>query len=298
MVSKDLEIHKDVEIKIAEKNQKLSKIIKSYEETSPDLVTGLQRKNTMSSNGTGSSHPSITNLHVNNLNSQNSLNSIHINGSMTAKAAGNNVISLKETNKDNIFDVKLRRLETELQKKQESFSVLKYNFDLIQEKLISYEKKYSVIFGMFEEGFKKLMDETSNQDFKEVNLNFDLLKDGNFESLSSEQKYSLLVILMNHVLPLINPQQLQNSEFSRHNLGNVKIKYHFSNVNRFNEALYKKMEGSPVNSLGLGLSGLGINGVKSTSNKSFMQNLPLINDIFKTGKNKRNNSVSNFQIST
>jgi len=272
----DIEIHKEVEFKLAEKNRKLSELV-----------------NTSNSNNTGSPNNESYNISAglrkkstfnNILTSENNVNNI---GPSLTKAGANISINnnLKEMNLINSFEVKIKKLEAELLRKQEEFSMLKYNLDLIQEKLISYEKKYSAIFAMFEEGIKKLIEENGKDELNnnEFYLNFDLLKVGEYESLPSDQKYSLLIVLMRFILPLVNPIDLQNTEFVKNNLNQVKIKYHFLNKNNFNEVLFKKAGVSPLNALGIG--GFGLSGAKG---KSSMDKLPLL-------KNKRVNSVTSFQ---
>jgi len=304
LLLKDIELHKDTELHLGEKIKKLLEKLKIVEEnnSSANLVTGL-RKNSMGTHKTDKTS-SVKNFESANLNNLNNLNSpysmyspnniYNINSNIHSSKANNISINnnIKEFNIINSFEAKIKKLEAELLKKQEDLTMLKLNYDYINDKFTAYEKKFSGIFRMFEAAIKKLIEDNGENEFKELNINLDLLKEGNFDKFSSQQKFSLLVALMKHIIPLINPQELQLSEFVKLNLNHKQIKYHEKVKNMFNESMFKKV--GIVTETPNGLTGSGLNGIKSSG--SYLDKLPLINDILKSTKNRRNNSVSNLVI--
>ena len=78
-----------------------------------------------------------------------------------------------------------------------------------------------------------------DEEFKnitEVNINIEDIKNGNFENFSKKKKYSILVYLLKHLLPLISDDNSQNEllkqQFSQVEINNktfCKTKSSFNN---------------------------------------------------------------------
>ena len=67
-------------------------------------------------------------------------------------------------------------------------------------------------------------DELKNN--KDIFINLDSMKRGDFNNLSNEEKYSTLVILMKYLMPLIHNTDALNNINS---LSNINLKFHFKN---------------------------------------------------------------------
>ena len=201
-LEQEIEIHKQVEINLAEKNKKLNEE-KIKENNSPGK-TGVEYATNESS-----IENNISNLNMtNNIIYKNSLPNFNFL----------NPIKLKKT---------VRDLEKKLKLKQSEFIELKENYEFIENKLKYYEKKYNGLFNFFEESLNFFYDDEDLQKNKDIYVNIDSIKKGDFSSLNKDEQYSTLIILMKYLLPLINSPRL-NNEVNNHkmNINNVNLKFH------------------------------------------------------------------------
>jgi len=83
-------------------------------------------------------------------------------------------------------------------------------------------------FFLFDEGLRQLASDEILQNNSDIYINFDNIINGDFSNFSSYEKYSLLVVLMKYIFPLVNPNELIKSEYTSHNLDNSKIRYQIS----------------------------------------------------------------------
>lgn len=176
-LSKDLEIHKQVEIALAQKNKKYSDKIKELEKKTIDASEINESKNTF---------------------------------------------NLKDFSLVSGLERKTMKLENEIKRKQEDYEKMKKNFDYLDDKLKKYEKRYSNIFSLFEEAIRKLAEDEEVRDNSELFINLESIKNGDFSDLSNQEKYSILVILMKHLAPLVNFDLLTN------NYDDIRINLHGS----------------------------------------------------------------------
>jgi hypothetical protein len=119
-----------------------------------------------------------------------------------------------------IYEKKIKGLEKLIQTKSSELNSLKTNYEALQDKLFTYEKKYGAVFNLFEVGIQKLAEDDEIKRNKDLYINVDSLRNCEFHQFSAEQKYSILMVLVKHILPLVNIQ----SEVKQ-NLNNVKVRY-------------------------------------------------------------------------
>jgi len=132
----------------------------------------------------------------------------------------------RENNLYQVYEIKIKSLESQLKEKEKDYFKLKFSFDNLIEKLTNYEKKFYGIISLYEAGLKKLIDEEASlKKFKIVDFNFDFstLKDFEFQRLTNENKFNLLVFLLNQIIPMVNLNDLQ-SEFIKQNISMFKVK--------------------------------------------------------------------------
>lgn len=204
-LSRDIEIHKEVEVSLAEKNRKLNQIIK---------------KNNIKQNSDDE------NNYNNNVNSNVNLNNISNVDSHSRSLA--NLNAARDFSLINNLEKKVIKLEASLKKKGDELNKFRSNFEFLEEKLKSYERKYTGIFYLFDEGLRQLVSDEILQNNSDIYINFDNIINGDFSNFSNYEKYSLLVVLMKYILPLVNPNELIKSEYTSHNLDNAKIRYQIS----------------------------------------------------------------------
>lgn len=188
-LQRDLDVHKEVEIVLGEKNKKYAEMLK-------------------------------------NLANDKNLNENPMLIKSDSKLSMNTQI--RDFNLNTFSDKKIKQLEQLLKKKENDYKLMKTNYDLIFERVTKYEKKYAAIYELFDNGLKHLYEDEEMKNSKEIYVNIEEIKKDNFSSLNSQQKYSVLMIFMKHLLPLVNLAGLEDSDkFTKTNLQNVKLKCHF-----------------------------------------------------------------------
>ena len=231
-LNKDLEVHKEVEIAFAEKNKKLKEELKKYkkqenkeiklsEEISPNNNNTNINKSIGDSNNQQSSNISIisNNSNINKLNNNNDFTRI---------------LSLEK---------KIIILEKKLESKKKEYNDLKEKNEHIENMVKNQEQKYSGLYHFLEECLNNFFVDDNILKKKEIYINNESLKKFEFNNLTKQEKYSVLIILMKYLMPLIyGEQELINSNFA----DNCKIKYHFPKENRlvindrFRKIIHKK----------------------------------------------------------
>jgi hypothetical protein len=208
-LNKDIEIHKEVELSLAEKNKKLKN-------------ENLKLKN----NG-------------NNENNKSNNDSLVINNVSINNLSLNNNNNLDNNNYKRILNLekKIFNLEKKLSQKNKDYINLKENAEYTETRLKNYEKKYAGLFNFFEDSLQNFFEDDEIKNNQEIYVNIDALQKCDFNAFSKEEKYTILVILMKYLLPLIN----SNDSISKNNIGNVNLKFHYNNNSKFydNEDLKK-----------------------------------------------------------
>ena len=191
-LKKDIEIHKEVEISLAEKNKKLIKELNKLKETE-NKDNEKDNDKILSSNSSG----------------------INLGGiSEKTNLSSNKTIQLEN---------KVINLEKKLQVKQKEFNDIKEKSDYFEKILKNYEKKYTGLFKYFEECLKMFFNDEELKNNKELNIDIDLMKKGDFSGLNEKEKYSTLIILMKYLMPLIYSTESLN-DFN--NLNNINLKFY------------------------------------------------------------------------
>jgi hypothetical protein len=247
-LTQDIEVHKEVELALASKNKKYSEMIK---------------------NQTREDHESVQSTFMNN-ESPTLSKPLYVNQ------------SVKEFTIINILEKKILKLEAALKKKGDDFIKLKNEFDYLEERLKNYEKKFANVYYLFEEGLKRFSEDEELNNNKDIFINLESIKKCEFSNLSNKEQYSVIVLLMKYLIPLLNPQDLRQSEFGN---DNVNIKYQVT----------KKYMEDPM-----------LKKVLSTNKKTMLHsirrsidNLPQINSIgkVKINFNQNTNNLEKFLLS-
>jgi len=170
----------------------------------------------------------------NNLLNSHNLNSSQVNPIINSinkslNYSSNRVAGFpRENNLYQIYEKKIKNMESAMREKEKEFFRLKISFDNLSEKLNSYERKFQGIISLYEAGLKKLIEEEETlKNFSVVNFNFDFstLKNFEFNKLSAENKFSLLVFMLNQIIPLVNVNEME-SEFLKQNISMFKFKFY------------------------------------------------------------------------
>ena len=206
-LQRELEIHKNVEISLAEKNKKLKEEINNND-------------NRRGGNKNISEHK----LTSNEITYENNFDYIN-----TSNFLNSNNNSKRSNMTSNKLHKSMKDLEKKLRIKKNQFIELKEKNDLIENTLKRYEKKYNGLLNYFEECLKLFFIDEDLKNNKNIYLNIDSIRRGDFSSLNKEEKYSVLIILMKYLLPLINSSKINHEIDTSENTINT-----YTNLNDIN----------------------------------------------------------------
>ena len=136
----------------------------------------------------------------------------------------------KEKNKPN-FNIKLEKDKkiSFLFKEKEKYKDL---YEFYYEKYNMLTKQYSNILKAYNEQLEKIYnEEISSTNPLILDLNMETFKQFSFEKMSPEQKYAILIKLINNIAPLVCKKDLENAE----KIFNIKEKYYFKNSKILNK---------------------------------------------------------------
>ena len=180
------------------------------------------------------------------------------------------------------LEQKIINLEQKLKKKKNDFDYLKDKYDFIENYLRNYEKKFLSLINFLQDCLNKFFIDDELLSNKEVNIHLDELKKGDFSSLNKKEQYSILIILMKYLMPLVNKTNLNNDVKK---VNKVNLKFHLPEI-KTNIPLelknYKKLNFKKPHLNIRSMSAENINIIKDTG-------LPLLND-----NNVKNNATKVF----
>ena len=224
-LTKDIEIHKEVELSLAEKNKKFKNenAILKKQLTSSGIVGNNNNINNSNSN--------VSVAHGNN-NVNNSLYSTIDQSSFQNEQIMN-------------LEKKVLQLEKKLNLKCKEYNRLKDNSEFIESRLNNYQKKYLGLFNFFEEAIRLFCEDDQVKNNKELYLNLEMLQKCDFSTFSKEEKYAVLVILMKYLMPLVNMSQTDFLKVNNIGLNvrngmnhiNLKFKYNYTTLNSLNNSM-------------------------------------------------------------
>ena len=199
---RDIEIHREVEVSLAEKNRKLKNELFKQKE---DKEEKEEEKN---------------------------------NDKEKDKEEDNNKDDIKkiensERKKYNInpqvvnLEQKIINLEEKLKNQKIDFNQLKDKYDFIENYLKNYEKKFLAIINFLQDCLNKFFIDEDLLSNKEVNIHLEDIKKGDFSSLSKEEQYSILIILMKYLMPMVNQAKL-NNEVKKVN--KINLRFHLPEI--------------------------------------------------------------------
>ena len=242
----DLEIHKKLEKILTEKNKEYTNMIKvlstkiESKGKVDEMNENLESKDTLKKELSSKLKqfrlvkPNSKFIRINNQNNIRSLdkrenkvksesNNIkkNFNEEIKIKNFGKTSVGFRNNLKDD--DVSENQdlvfLRKELIKKIKESEDYRSKFEYYKTKLDLINKKYGNIMQLFEGVLVNIYEDKNMKYIKNIFINLEDFKQCNFETLSSEQKYSIVLLIIKYLMPLINP----------HNLP-YKFKSLFSNV--------------------------------------------------------------------
>jgi hypothetical protein len=213
-ILRDLEIHKLLEIKIVEKNRDLNRKIKELEGViSQHNGIGLEKINCNSENSCCYIN---TEFNSRNFDSEKIHKSKNNETTLNNTKTDNNInFEEKSIHKNILLDKKLSKLEKRLDKKLKENELLSMKYNNISERLEKFEKNFKQIINLVENGLSILSQEESIKNKNEILINYNLLKEFNFDELSKEKKYAILCILLKNFNTILDVDLLGKNEIKK-----------------------------------------------------------------------------------
>ena len=225
-LTKDIELHKEVEVSFAEKNRKLVRELMRYKnEENKDNNNNNKDNNKEIKISEGNSAFQGNNS-IMNSQQQQSLNlSLATNNSFNKLGFANN----NDFSRILYLEKKVLNLEKKLEQKKREYNDLKDKNEHIENMLKNKDRKYSGLYNFLEESLNNFFNDEFILNNKDIYINTDALRKFEFNNLSNEQKYSTLITLMKYLMPLISNEKavLKPNNF----LEKYNIQYHMPKEN-------------------------------------------------------------------
>ena len=225
----DLEVHKKVESILVEKNKEYTNMIKvlstKIESKGNNNKELGEKENIKKENDINYKHLKLKKqnsdfLRINNMNNYRILEKKENNDNNQIKKNINEEIKVKNfgrtfmglSNKMKIDNINQNQdlvfLRRELIKKIKECEDYKSKYEYYKTKLDTINNKYANIMKLFEEVLVNIYEDKNMKYIKNIFINLEDFKQCNFETLSSEQKYSIIILIIKYLIPLINPNNL------------------------------------------------------------------------------------------
>ena len=197
-LTKDIQLHKEVEVSFAEKNKKLVRELMKYktEENKGNNTDNNSKELKLSEDNIISGEI----LSLNNLQQSPNI-SVATNNSF------HNKLNISDYSRILTLERKVLNLEKKLEIKKREYNDLKEKNEHIENMLKNKDRKYSGLYNFLEESLNNFFSDEQITNNKDIYINTEALKRFDFSNLSKEQKYSTLIILMKYLIPLISNEK-------------------------------------------------------------------------------------------
>lgn len=178
----DVKIHGEIEKKLAKKNKRYT-----------DIIKVLSFKNDFLNDNNTNNSRNLKNERSIDLNKTPSLNKIIYSNSNRSIYLTKPISSQKES----MF----------LQKEVENY---KNKYYTLKDRLDSIYNQFSNIINLLDATLDKIYNDNNFSKIKEFYINIDDFKKCDFENLNPEQKYSIIVLIIRNLLPILNINHINN----------------------------------------------------------------------------------------
>ena len=178
----DVKIHGEIEKKLAKKNKRYT-----------DIIKVLSFKNDFLNDNNINNSRNLKNERSIDLNKTPRLNKIIYSNSNRSIYLTKPISSQKES----MF----------LQKEVENY---KNKYYTLKDRLDSIYNQFSNIINLLDETLDKIYNDNNFSKIKEFYINIDDFKKCDFENLNPEQKYSIIVLIIRNLLPILNINHINN----------------------------------------------------------------------------------------
>ena len=259
-LTKDIEIHKEVELSLAEKNKKLknenNKLKINAEENNNLNINNSNLNSSISPKNKGKKNSVIKNKNLKiNINddekmSESNIPNLNTNSYNNLSTAENNSTTMMNSNnlntnmssRINLFnnnaytrmmnlEKKVLTLEKKLMASKKEYNAIKDRNEYVEKVLKNYEKKYSGLFNFFEDCLEQFFNDEELVNNQELFVNIDSIRKCDFSNLNKEEKYTTLIIIMKYLMPLMDSSNALKQ--SQNNVNNINLKFYLGNKKNY-----------------------------------------------------------------
>ncbi len=118
----------------------------------------------------------------------------------------------------------------ELLNKEKIKENYRLKYETAQSKLDYINKKYTNILKLYDSALEKIYNNYINKNSENIYLNLEDFSECDFEKMNPEQKYAVLVQMINNIFPIVNKNTIE-SELLNEKIPKIKTKYYLGNNN-------------------------------------------------------------------
>ena len=215
-LEKDVEIHKEVENVLAEKNKKLSNTLKN-------IVSQAEK-----------SKPFAKNSLFDDIKENNKEKEL-VKTAFSQTATSSKFEEVGQNSSCIKLESKIRKLEKEIEKKNLEYGALQLSYDKTKQELMKFTEKSKGIIKVFETELNVVKTgEVCNS--KEFFINVDNLHQFKYQELDASHRFSLLMFLIEYLISILNVSDFgdEKSLISKLKKKNFELKFHNSNSHSVN----------------------------------------------------------------
>ena len=169
------------------------------------------------------------NINFTNFNTTVNSNNYNNNASIGSSFLYLNHIRNKSSSISNSSDKKYI-ITKELVNKEKEKENYRMKYETANSQLKYLSNKFGNIINLYNEILEKIYNE--NYDIKKIYINLEDFQQCNFEKLNNEQKYAVLISLINEIVPIVSKDKL-NNDVLLNRLSKTKTKFFFRNYGNF-----------------------------------------------------------------
>ena len=119
----------------------------------------------------------------------------------------------------------------------EEYKFIKNKYSTLKDKDKMFQDKYKGIINLFNEALEELLKDDEIKKRENIYININELDKGNYEQFTKEEKYYILVTIINHLLPLIHINDNEKKLISlKDKINNVEFKMNKTQMTRFSDS--------------------------------------------------------------
>jgi hypothetical protein len=247
-LTKDIEIHKEVELSLAEKNKKLknenNKLKGITEDNTNNYISNDSKNpnNKRKSVGKYKTHNLKINIADDEKISENNHQNINTSSFKNLSTVENNTSINNFNNLSNVntfnsnaytrmmnLEKKVLNLEKKLMASKKDYNSIKDRNEYVEKILKNYERKYSGLFNFFEDCLEQFFNDEELVNNQEIFVNIDNIRKCDFSNLNKEEKYTTLIIMMKYLMPLMDSSNAIKQNQNNNSINNVNLKFYLGN---------------------------------------------------------------------